>query len=650
MDSCCATTCLLVSWPRLHSFCTIFLRRRSAHAACINYFCASPRPSHAQHRIPMSDLQERLNVVDVIASDAVWTQCDEITLDLLFGRRFEAADVPQTLRVASVLTASRPKETCCGRTRSRAKQDLQMGQISRLEAPRLSLKLQSTANAVAMSVIQRDERRCESFQGFYSCSSETSCRDRPWRALSASVWTSCLILSLNLTAVSAYLWSSWNLFGKTPLSWFQTHATPCSVSDKFQFNVLVFGDQCRSDTVSMMELCLQEGWTKRHRHRRAPPRWCSQKKLRRLTLLWWHLSSQSDQCRKGQVLYDASLCGSSASNASLSLHWWFQSLGERWDFSPSTTPLTLAVPHLSGNPGTFFYLLLQWKHASWVFTWQTWVDLVLHKLEASMDLHVGSGKCRFDLWEAYAYHLKFDLLNVHLIDGIGSPLSIGVVRLLRVACAVEAMISLMQRRIVMSKLTARTRGSNGNTVALTDDTDFFCSVGDKDQFQGLMFLDQRTKRHRLIVAVGSQREFNSLLRSEKIFDYLWSVDVLSCSQSYGVLRKSQITDCVGIKFSQALRDRCGTKSKTQQQVLMSGQKKIIGVQTLGNKSDRWCVGNGCVKSRINLQRRSWCDGRPSFRHFCHLFCVVLFCCERLSQSVFSCSYSIISGACWLSAK
>ena len=25
-----------------------------------------------------------------------------------------------------------------------------------------------------------------------------------------------------------------------------------------------------------------------------------------------------------------------------------------------------------------------------------------------------------------------------------------------------------------------------------------------------------------------------------------------------------------------------------------------------------------------------CDGRPSFRHFCHLFCVVLFCCGRLS--------------------
>ena len=30
-----------------------------------------------------------------------------------------------------------------------------------------------------------------------------------------------------------------------------------------------------------------------------------------------------------------------------------------------------------------------------------------------------------------------------------------------------------------------------------------------------------------------------------------------------------------------------------------------------------------------------CDGRPYFLHFCHLFCVVLFCCERLSWPVFS---------------
>ena len=78
---------------------------------------------------------------------------------------------------------------------------------------------------------------------------------------------------------------------------FQTHATLCSVSDKIKSDVLVFSDKCRSNTVSLMESCLQEGWVKRRRHRRAP-RLCSRKELRRLAPLWWHLSSKWDQCRK----------------------------------------------------------------------------------------------------------------------------------------------------------------------------------------------------------------------------------------------------------------------------------------------------------------------------------------------------------------
>ena len=36
-----------------------------------------------------------------------------------------------------------------------------------------------------------------------------------------------------------------------------------------------------------------------------------------------------------------------------------------------------------------------------------------------------------------------------------------------------------------------------------------------------------------------------------------------------------------------------------------------------------------------------CDGRPSFRHFCHLSCGVLFCREQLSWPVFSHLYSIL---------
>ena len=35
------------------------------------------------------------------------------------------------------------------------------------------------------------------------------------------------------------------------------------------------------------------------------------------------------------------------------------------------------------------------------------------------------------------------------------------------------------------------------------------------------------------------------------------------------------------------------------------------------------------------------DGRPSFPHSCHLSCGVLFCCERLSQAVFSHLYNIL---------
>ena len=37
-----------------------------------------------------------------------------------------------------------------------------------------------------------------------------------------------------------------------------------------------------------------------------------------------------------------------------------------------------------------------------------------------------------------------------------------------------------------------------------------------------------------------------------------------------------------------------------------------------------------TRASITTNITSVCDGRPSFRHFGHLFCIVLFCCERLS--------------------
>ena len=122
-----------------------------------------------------------------------------------------------------------------------------------------------------------------------------------------------------------------------------------------------------------------------------------------------------------------------------------------------------------------------------------------------------------------------------VIDGIRSP--IGVVRLLRVMCALEAIMSVIRRETSRQKSQLVLSNPSGNTVALTDDTDFLCSIGDKGRSQGLMFLRHWVERHFLIVEVGPQSEFNSLLRSEKTSDYQCSVDANSCSQSYGVLRR-----------------------------------------------------------------------------------------------------------------
>ena len=46
-------------------------------------------------------------------------------------------------------------------------------------------------------------------------------------------------------------------------------------------------------------------------------------------------------------------------------------------------------------------------------------------------------------------------------------------------------------------------------------------------------------------------------------------------------------------------------------------------------------------TKVFLHVVNGCDWRPSFRHFCHLFCVVLFCCERLFFTVFSQLYGIL---------
>ena len=200
MGVCCngLSSCFLTA---IISFSPIFLRRRSARAVCLHYFCAF-------RRLLMSDLQRRLNAVDVIASDAIWTQCDEVTLDLMLGRWFGSAGVRQILRVAGRPCCEPPKRDLLRphpfTRRARYTDVLDLEATQRLQ----SLKLQSTANEIPILVIQRDERRCESFLEFYSWSSETSWRDRSWRASSISVWTSWLTLPLILTALSADPWSS----------------------------------------------------------------------------------------------------------------------------------------------------------------------------------------------------------------------------------------------------------------------------------------------------------------------------------------------------------------------------------------------------------------------------------------------------------
>ena len=69
------------------------------------------------------------------------------------------------------------------------------------------------------------------------------------------------------------------------------------------------------------------------------------------------------------------------------------------------------------------------------------------------------------------------------------------------------------------------------------------------------------------------------------------------------------TDWVGILFSLAVGDQCGTESRIKQRVLKSGKEMIIRVKALGDQCGV-CVsvqalGDRCEGSRTNLQGRSW---------------------------------------------
>ena len=235
----------------------------------------------------------------------------------------------------------------------------------------------------------------------------------------------------------------------------------------------------------------------------APERSCDEWLLCDDSFRVSEISVESDQ-----TLYDASLCDSSFSNASLSLYWWF--------------------PHLSGNPGIFFLFA------------PALTACVLSYNMISVSRSCAPRGCSFDrlacgFWKVPLRFVKGLCISVgrcssqrsRMIDGIRSP--IGVVRLLRVVCALETIMSLIRRETL--------RQNSQLVLANPNGTDFLYSVGDKGRSQGLMFLDHWVEGHFLIVEVGPQSEFNSLLRSEKTSDYQCSVDANSCSQSYRVLRR-----------------------------------------------------------------------------------------------------------------
>ena len=55
--------------------------------------------------------------------------------------------------------------------------------------------------------------------------------------------------------------------------------------------------------------------------------------------------------------------------------------------------------------------------------------------------------------------------------------------------------------------------------------------------------------------------------------------------------------------------------------------------------------NDNATGKLIGSRVTGCDGLPSFRHFCHLSCFVLFCCETVKACFESCEKALCEYAC-----
>ena len=68
---------------------------------------------------------------------------------------------------------------------------------------------------------------------------------------------------------------------------------------------------------------------------------------------------------------------------------------------------------------------------------------------------------------------------------------------------------------------------------------------------------------------------------------------------------------------------------------------LLAVAVLMAVKNENVIYEDIYKASVTTKITSVRDGLPSFRQFCRLSCVVLFCCERLSQPVSSHLYGFL---------